>query len=280
MANTAKDVLAAGEALAGENEAVVGQNNTTVNRQAGMVGAAYCGGFVAYAQKKAGSVLLAGCSNPWYVPTLRRYMEDRGWPRVSTPQPGDIFVEGNDQHTGYCDEYLGGGQFLTLEGNYGHVRASKADAKNGTGSAYEGIGYRKAAVGGGFKFYRPPYGGSGITGGAAPAVDYDAMVKQWQKFLGVAQDAKPGRDTELAALKKMLLAMLTKYPLRQGTAGDAVKVLQGMLYAAGYDPNGLDGSYGPGCAAAVRTFEKDAGQSQDGQAGKNVVAALLDKVFG
>ena len=109
MGVTAAQVLAAGEALVPENEAVVGQNNTSVNKKYGMVGQPYCGGFVVDLQNRAGSTLLKGCSNPWYVPTLRQYMEAQGWPRVTTPQPGDIFIEGSDMHTGYCDEYLGGG---------------------------------------------------------------------------------------------------------------------------------------------------------------------------
>ena len=281
MGVTAAQVLAAGEALVPENEAVVGQNNTSVNKKYGMVGQPYCGGFVVDLQNRAGSTLLKGCSNPWYVPTLRQYMEAQGWPRVTTPQPGDIFIEGSDMHTGYCDEYLGGGYFLTLEGNGGHVKASKADAKNGTGSTYEGIGYRKASTGN-FKFYRPPYAsssGGGSTPTPAPRTPDKAKVKDWQKFLGVTQDADPGPDTERAAMKKMALALLTQHPMSIGSRGDAVTVLQGLLYAAGYDPKGLDGSYGSGCAAAVKEFEKDHNQTQDGSAGVKVVTALLDEVF-
>lgn len=283
MANSAKDVLAAGESLAGENEAVVGQNNTSVNKRYGMVGQPYCGGFVMDSFKRGGSTLLNGCSNPWYVPTLRQYMESKGWARVSTPQAGDVFIEGSDMHTGLCDEYLGGGAFLTLEGNGGHVKATKDAARNGTGSTYEGIGYRRATTGN-FKFYRPPWDGSGSSGGSTPAptpaVDKNAMTKEWQTFLGVPADGKPGPDTERAALKKMLLDMLAKRPLRNGDKGDAVGVLQGLLYAAGYDPKGLDKSYGSGCAAAVSAFERDVGQTADSSAGVKVVTALWDKVFG
>ena len=275
---TAKQVLAAGEALAGENEAVVGQNSTTVNREAGLIGSPYCGGFVAYAQKHGGSALLNGCGNPWYVPTLRLYMEAQGWPRVSNPQPGDIFIEGDDMHTGYCDENLGNGYFLTLEGNGGHVKASKTAAKNGTGTTYEGIGYRRAAVGGNFKFYRPPYDGANAAPAqtpAAPEKTAEDYVKDWQTWLGEEADGDPGVKTLTAAIGRLLAGLLSLHYLRQGDKGDAVMVVQGILYALGYDPKGLDASYGPGMKAAVSKFQADHGLDADGEAGKDTVAAML-----
>lgn len=284
MGVTPRQVLARIEALAGENEAVVGSNNTTINKHYNWRGAAYCGLTVKYAFETAGSDLLKGCTGIANVGEFARWAEAQGM-RVTTPKEGDIFVERmgstENAHMGMVDEILGGGYFLTAEGNYGHVKATKEQAKNGTGTAYEGIGYRKAAVNSTFKFYRPRYDAS--SGGGTPAPEPrtpdKAKVKEWQAWLGVAQDADPGPDTERANLKKMLLAMLTKYPLGPGSSGDAVKGLQGLLYAAGYDPKGLDGSYGPGCTAAVKAFEQDHSQSPDGGAGVKVVTALLDEVF-
>ena len=53
---TAYDVLAAGARLAGEDEAVMGSNNTTVNRYFGVTGDAgpYCGFFLWYCAKLTG----------------------------------------------------------------------------------------------------------------------------------------------------------------------------------------------------------------------------------
>ena len=286
MGVTPRQVLAQIEALAGENEAIVGSNNTTINKHYNWRGAAYCGLTVKYAFEMAGSDLLKSCTGIANVGEFARWAEAQGM-RVSSPQAGDIFVEKmgstENAHMGMVDEILGGGYFLTAEGNYGHVKATKDQAKNGTGTAYEGIGYRKAAVNSTFKFYRPRYdassGGSTPTPAPTPRTPDKAKVKDWQKFLGVTQDADPGPDTERAAMKKMALALLTQHPMSIGSRGDAVTVLQGLLYAAGYDPKGLDGSYGSGCAAAVKEFEKDHNQTQDGSAGVKVVTALLDEVF-
>ena len=286
---TAQQVLAQLAALAGENESKVGSNNTTVNKYFGAPGAAYCGYSLLYAFAKAGSKLLDG-SGAANVGNLARFCEGKGW-RVSTPQAGDIFVQRSggyeNGHTGFVWKNLGNGYFITLEGNYGAVKATAAQAENGTGSTFEGIGYRKQKITSDYKFYRPAYDGAS-SGGSTPApaptptprTADKAKVKEFQKFLGVAQDADPGPDTEKAALKKMLLGVLTKRPLRQGDTGDEVAVLQGLFYCLGYDPKGLDKSFGSGCAAAVREFEKDEGLTVDaGAAGKEVVTRLLDKVF-
>lgn len=47
----------------------------------------------------------------------------------------------------------------------------------------------------------------------------------------------------------------------------AVTQLQKELQAWGYDPNGIDGSFGPGCEAAVKKFQQDNGLSVDGSVG-------------
>ena len=57
----------------------------------------------------------------------------------------------------------------------------------------------------------------------------------------------------------------SKYPtLKKGSSGAAVKELQGLLIAKGYDPKGVDGQFGPGCDAAVKKFQKDAGLKVNG----------------
>lgn len=47
----------------------------------------------------------------------------------------------------------------------------------------------------------------------------------------------------------------------------AVTQLQKELQAWGYDPNGIDGSFGPGCEEAVKKFQQNNGLSVDGSVG-------------
>lgn len=57
----------------------------------------------------------------------------------------------------------------------------------------------------------------------------------------------------------------------------AVKLVQQELAARGYDPKGVDGSFGPGCEAAVKAFQKDSGLSADGSVGPATLKALQSR---
>ena len=54
----------------------------------------------------------------------------------------------------------------------------------------------------------------------------------------------------------------------------AVRNMQTALSRLGFDPNGLDGKYGPGTFKAVQEFQKANGLSVDGQAGPSTMAAI------
>lgn len=257
---TAKSVLSAGAKLAGENEAVVGQNNTTINKAyPGFVGLPYCGKFVQWCMEQAGCSLLKGCSNPAYVPILRQYMDSKGW-RVNTPKAGDIFVEGNDMHTGYVYEGLTYGNFITLEGNYGHVFASATEAKTENGFTFEGIGYRRATVSEKFKFYRPPYDSASNS----------------EVATSTTQTTKVG-----AAFTIQL------HELDTGCMGAEVKNVQRILSARGCTgadgkPVDVDGKYGPNTKAAVKKLQIQLFPSQtaeqDGIWGAKTALAAFTKL--
>lgn len=57
----------------------------------------------------------------------------------------------------------------------------------------------------------------------------------------------------------------------------AVRRLQMELQARGYDPKGVDGSFGPGCEAAVKAYQSDAGLTVDGSCGPATRAALAKR---
>ena len=248
---TASEVLSKLAALAGENEAAVGSNNTAVNKYFGAVGQAYCGYSLLYAFTKAGSSLLNG-SGAWNVGSLARFCEGKGW-RVSAPQAGDIFVMRaggyENGHTGFVYEVLGNGYFITLEGNYGSVKATAAEAKNGTGKSFEGIGYRKAPISADYKLYRPPY-----TAAAAP------MSEKVGSAVTVSVNT-----------------------LQSGSAGAQVKAVQRILAAAGFqgaDGKAVqaDGEFGPNTASAVKAAQGKLGLAAGGVVGQNTWEGLLKKL--
>jgi peptidoglycan L-alanyl-D-glutamate endopeptidase CwlK len=63
-------------------------------------------------------------------------------------------------------------------------------------------------------------------------------------------------------------------PLKLGSSGPDVQALQQALAAAGFNPNGVDGNFGPGTQAAVIAFQTSKQLTPDGIAGPATIAAL------
>jgi putative chitinase len=63
--------------------------------------------------------------------------------------------------------------------------------------------------------------------------------------------------------------------IQKGSKGPDVLALQQRLKDLGFDPNGVDGNFGPGTEAAVRAFQQAKGLGVDGKVGPNTSAALL-----
>jgi putative chitinase len=62
--------------------------------------------------------------------------------------------------------------------------------------------------------------------------------------------------------------------LKQGSSGPDVTNLQQKLKDLGFDPNGVDGHFGPGTTTALKAFQQSKGLQADGVAGPNTLAAL------
>jgi len=62
--------------------------------------------------------------------------------------------------------------------------------------------------------------------------------------------------------------------LRSGSSGPDVQNLQQRLQDLGFDPNGVDGNFGPGTKAAVIAFQQSKGLQADGIVGPATLAAL------
>lgn len=62
--------------------------------------------------------------------------------------------------------------------------------------------------------------------------------------------------------------------LRIGSSGSDVRRLQEQLLAAGFDPGGVDGTFGRGTKAAVERFQRARGLGVDGVVGQQTLDAL------
>src|SRR5258708_2160214 len=62
--------------------------------------------------------------------------------------------------------------------------------------------------------------------------------------------------------------------IKQGSSGPDVTSLQQKLKDLGFDPNGVDGNFGPGTRNAVIAFQQGKGLQADGIAGPATLAAL------
>jgi putative chitinase len=62
--------------------------------------------------------------------------------------------------------------------------------------------------------------------------------------------------------------------LQRGSSGADVQTLQQRLSDLGFDPNGIDGHFGPGTEAAIRAFQQAKGLQVDGKAGPDTLTAL------
>lgn len=103
-----------------------------------------------------------------------------------------------------------------------------------------------------------------------------AAIACWQKQMNASFKSGLVVDGSFGPLCQ---AAAAKHPLNQKSkATNLIYILQGLLYAHGYDPKGFDGSFGPGCLAATKAFQKArAGLAADGTISKNTWTSLFNK---
>ena len=74
---------------------------------------------------------------------------------------------------------------------------------------------------------------------------------------------------------KKTKAAVDKHPVRPGMTGKEVEAVQCLLYCKGYNPNGIDGHYGPGMKTAVGQYQADNGLVPDHSVGPKTMLRLL-----
>jgi len=115
----------------GIKESPAGSNSTVYGRWFGLDGAPWCAIFVSYCYAVgAGYIICQGFGGPGkgergnaYVPTIESWLKHSGyWLGKVDPQPGDIAIfnwdgKAEPEHIGIVEKSLGGGVFLSIEGN-------------------------------------------------------------------------------------------------------------------------------------------------------------------
>lgn len=91
-----------------------------------------------------------------------------------------------------------------------------------------------------------------------------ALVKAWQKEVGGLEiDGKFGPKSQAKA---------SANNIKKGSKGILVTIWQAFLVCKGYNPNGIDGSFGNGCHKATVAFQKANKLTTDGIVGKGTLA--------
>lgn len=100
-------------------------------------------------------------------------------------------------------------------------------------------------------------------------------VRAFQRSRSLVVDGRVGPQT-WGALRPQPTSAPATQPgtLAKGSRGPAVLEVQRLLAAAGFDPHGLDGDFGPKTEAAVRAFQRARGMAADGRVGPQTLEAL------
>lgn len=100
----------------------------------------------------------------------------------------------------------------------------------------------------------------------------ESAVKAFQNWSGADPDGIVGPIT----WEKLDLADKSDPTLQEGSKGVAVRGLQRMLLARGYDVEEIDGRFGPKTEKAVKAYQSAEGLDDDGIVGPKTWDALRD----
>ena len=97
------------------------------------------------------------------------------------------------------------------------------------------------------------------------------MIKALQYEMNIQYGCKLDRDGSFGPLTKAKFK-----DLKRGCKGNITRICQAFLYKKGYNPNGFDGSYGPGMQSAVKQYQTDHNLKVDGILGFNTAYSLFN----
>lgn len=222
------------------------------------------------------------------------YYKNKGQFHTKNPQPGDQIFFGsasNVTHTGLVYA-VDSSKVYTVEGNTsgasGVIANGGGVCKKSYSLTYSKIyGYGRPAYDDDFKvtetatsttdtitgnidtvkevqiWLNRNYAAGLYPDGLYGSLTKKALVKALQKALGVTADGIYGSVTN-GAVKV----------IRKGSTGALVKVLQAFLVCHGYKSAYVDGDFGSGTEAALKSYQAKVGITVDGEAGQQTFTKL------
>ena len=70
---------------------------------------------------------------------------------------------------------------------------------------------------------------------------------------------------------------MSRHMVVKGLRGDRPYIVQGLLYGAGYDPKGFDGSFNVGAESATKEYQRNNSLEADGKVGGETFAKLVGR---
>lgn len=229
---------------------------------------------------------------------------------TGNPRPGDIIMyykngsSGVMGHTGIVTK-VDSTYVYTVEGNTSS--GSDVVIDNGGSVATKKYKLTNSRIAG---YCRMALDGVDPTAGTFPSASKkkvdDENIASFQKWLNkkfslnLVVDGIYGRETKRAAVKALQRSLNGSYKtslavdglwgpftekavesaenVENGSQGDFVYILQGMLYCLGFDPKGLDGQCGSNTVAAIKSFQtkKFPAKEVDGICGPKTWTALMN----
>ena len=270
----------------------------------------WCAMFVTYCARLAGvptTIIpnFASCSvsiNSFFKPKGVWHLRTSGY----KPQAGDLIYydwdkDSSPNHVGIVAG-IEGNKVVTIEGNTSNPAGK---------TAYDGVYSKKVALTSTtiLGYVSPAYPSTtaapSVTETKVSSLVKSTHIKNFQSWLnttyksGLAVDGIVGINTKRAIIKAWQTQMNTSYKAKlvvdglfgaacstaannhllsqKSKAANLVYILQGLLYAHGYDPKGFDGIFGSGCLAAVKSVQKARSLEVDGVVGAMTWQSLMTK---
>lgn len=236
------------------------------------------------------------------------YYKSAGRFYKSNPKVGDqiFFCSGSSiTHTGLVYK-VDSSKVYTIEGN---TSGASGVVANGGGVAKKSYSLSYSKI---YGYGRPRYdteytgGVDTSTSSSSSSSNYATKIKEFQTWLNKNYSANLDKDgdygplTKKAAIKAWQTEINKQYgnkldkaleldgvfgelskeaaklcKVAYGAKGNITRIVQGMLYCYGFNPNGFDGSFGNGCRSAVKSFQKSKGLDDDGVVGQATFTAMF-----